>query len=81
MLVKVRNAISPGKSAPADLRMKIRAASDNYTQAMVDLGAATTIQLSEAIESGFERLESQLRSGGGLSSNGETLLYVVYLIE
>ena len=43
--------------------MKLKAASDHYTDAMVDLGLAKTIQLSELVESGFERLENQVRRG------------------
>lgn len=43
--------------------MKLKAASDHYTDAMVDLGLAKTIQLSEVVESGFERLENQVRRG------------------
>lgn len=43
--------------------MKLKAASDNYTDAMVDLGLAKTIQLSEVVESGFETLENQVRRG------------------
>lgn len=43
--------------------MKLKAASDRYTDAMVDLGLARTVQLSEVVESGFERLETQVRRG------------------
>lgn len=47
--------------------MKIQAASDHYTDAMVDLGFAKTVELSEVVESGFNRLEAQLRRGGSMS--------------
>jgi hypothetical protein len=54
--------------------MKLRAASDCYTDAMVDLGFVKTVQLSGAIEhveTGFGRLEAQLRRGvGGLTTAG-----------
>lgn len=55
--------------------MKLRSASDRYTDAMVDLGFVKTVQLSEAmehVETGFERLEAQLRRGvGGLTAAGK----------
>ena len=50
--------------------MKLKAATDRYTEAMVDLGVATTVQLSEAVEIGFEKLEAQFRRGVGLSTVG-----------
>ena len=51
--------------------MKIKAASDNYTEALVDLGVLSTLQLSEAVETGFERLETQLRGRGESMMAGE----------
>lgn len=67
---KVLKTISPRKDALNDLRMKLKAATDRYTEAMVDLGVATTVQLSEAVEIGFEKLEAQFRRGAGLSAVG-----------
>ena len=64
---KVRKAVSPGKKAETDLRMKIQRAADRYTDAMVDLGFAKTVGLSEVVESGFNRLEAKLRRGGSTS--------------
>jgi L-aminopeptidase/D-esterase-like protein len=43
--------------------MTLKAASDAYTDAMVDLGLAKTIQLAEIVEAGFERLENSVRKG------------------
>lgn len=67
--------ISPGKGALNDLRMKLKAATDHYTEAMVDLGVAATVQLSEAVEIGFEKLEAHFRREGGLSTVGWCLIY------
>jgi NACHT domain len=75
--VKVKRAISPGNTVSTNLRMKIKVASENYTKALVDLGVATTFQLSEAVETGFNRLESQLRGGGGLAMAGKTHLFKI----
>ena len=69
-LVKLGKAIASPKPKETDLRMKLKAASDHYTDAIVDLGLAKTIQLSEVVEAGFEMLENQVRRGlvGGLGN-------------
>ena len=60
--------------------MTLKAASDAYTDAMVDLGLAKTIQLAEIVEAGFERLENSVRkgvAGGGAGAGGGMSLAAV----
>ena len=62
-IVKVGKSLSPTSTSESQLRMTLKAASDAYTDAMVDLGLAKTIQLAEIMEAGFERLENSVKRG------------------
>jgi len=75
---KLRNRFKPGNQTLQDLRMKLKAASDNYTQAMVDLGASKSDQIIELVETGFNRIENQLQSAN--KPPGGTFSVVCFLI-
>ena len=42
--------------------MKLKAASEKYTQAMTDHGVATTLGLQQTVETGFDRLEDIMQN-------------------
>jgi len=69
--VKLRRTISLGTDEVSEWRVRISAASGRYTDAVVDLGVATTTQFAESMDKRLEQIETRLEKGfNGLSSSG-----------